>query len=88
MRRRRRREHADVLGFQVCVALELVPGVVKRELRDLLDLVAHLEKAAGGLVAQIVKSQIGYFQKMAGTGKRCPYASGLVREDELARARL
>jgi len=47
----RPRELADILGLEIRVALELVPRVVERELRDLVDLIAALEQATGGLVA-------------------------------------
>jgi hypothetical protein len=40
---RRRHEVADILGHEIRVALELIPRVVERELRDLVDLVAALE---------------------------------------------
>jgi hypothetical protein len=40
----------DILGPDVRVALELVPGLVEREPGDLVDLVAPLKERAGRLV--------------------------------------
>jgi len=39
----RRHELTEILRLQVRVALELIPRLVERELRDLMDLVAALE---------------------------------------------
>jgi hypothetical protein len=54
---------------------------VERELRDLLDLVAHLEQPARGFVAQIVKAQILDLQEVARAGECGPHAPGIVRKD-------
>ena len=54
----RRYELADILGLEVRVALELVPRVVERELRDLVDLVAAFEQATRGLVPQVVEAKV------------------------------
>src|ERR1700719_4494692 len=80
----RRHELADILGLEIRVALELVPRVVERELRDLVDLVAALEQAAGGLVAQVVKTQVLDSQDVARAGEGRTDASGLVGEDVCA----
>lgn len=80
----RRHELADILGLEIRVALELVPRVVERELRDLVDLVAALEQAAGGLVAQVVKTQVLDPQDLTRAGEGRPDASRLVREDVCA----
>ena len=81
----RRHELADVLGLEIRVALELVPRVVERELRDLVYLVAAFEQAAGGLVAQIVKAQVFNSQHVARAGEGGPDASRLVGEDVASR---
>ena len=80
----RRHELADILGFEIRVALELVPRVVERELCDLVDLVAALEQAAGGLVAQVVKTQVLDPKYLARAGEGRPDASRLVGEDVCA----
>ena len=80
----RRRELADILGLEIRVALELVPRVVERELRDLVDLVAALEQPAGGLVAQIVKAKVLDAQDMARAGEGGPDASWLVGKDAVS----
>ena len=77
----RRHELAEILGLEIRVTLELVPRVVERELRHLVDLVAALEQAAGGLVTQVVKTQVLDPQDVARAGEGRPDASRLVGED-------
>src|SRR5580658_3418450 len=87
-RRCRCPELPQILGSQVCVALELVPRVVERELRHFVDLVAAFEQATGGLVAQVVKTEVLDPQDVARAGESRPDASRLVREDVGATFRL
>jgi hypothetical protein len=51
-----RRDLAHILRPEIRVALELVPGLMERELGDLVYLVAALEQSAGGFVSQIVEA--------------------------------
>lgn len=90
----RRRElawHSDlahVLGLEIRVALEFVPRVVKGELCHLVNLVAALEQAAGGLMPEVMEVQILDAQDTACTGKSGTDALGVVGEDVFACARL
>src|SRR5450631_2794103 len=83
-----RRDFAHILRSEICVALELVPGLVQRELRDLVNLLAALEQAAGGFVPQIVETQILDPEHVAGACEGGAYALRVIREDVLARLRL
>src|SRR5665213_4171888 len=53
-----RRDFAHILRPEIRVALELVPGLMARELRALVNLIATLEQTAGGFVPQIVETRI------------------------------
>ncbi len=49
------REIRDLLGSQMGITLQLLPGGMQRELLDFMDFVSALEEAAGGLVPPVVK---------------------------------
>lgn len=76
-------EFPYVLWTQICIALELVPGVVKRELGDFVDLVTPLKQAARRLVAQVMETQILNTEEMTGSCEGSASALWVVREDEL-----
>jgi hypothetical protein len=85
---RRHNDVAHVLGLEVRVALEFVPRVVKGELCDLVNLVAALEQAAGGLMPEVMEMQILDAEDAACTGERRADALGIKRKDVLGPARL
>src|SRR5665213_3923782 len=83
-----RRDFAHILRPEIRVALELVPGLMQRELRDLVNLIAALEQTAGGFVPQIVETQILDPEHVAGACEGGTYALRVIREDVLAGLRL
>jgi len=83
-----RRDLAHILRPEIRVALKLVPGLMERELRDLVNLIATLEQAAGGFVPQIVETQILDPEHVAGAREGGPHALGVIREDVLCGLRL
>ena len=82
------RNFAHILRPEIRVALELVPGLMERELRDLVNLIASLEQTAGGFVPHVVETQILDPEHVAGAGEGGTYALRVIREDVLARLRL
>src|ERR1700687_2446325 len=83
-----RRDFAHILRPEIRVALELVPGLMERELRDLGNLIATLEQTAGGFVPQVVETQILDAEYVAGTREGGAYALRVIREDVIVRPRL
>jgi hypothetical protein len=80
----RRMNFPHIFGTEVCIPLELVPRVMERELRDLVDLIPALEKATGSLMPQVMKSEIYDSKDMAGSCECSADALRLVREYVLA----
>src|SRR5581483_3948979 len=76
------REHFPA---SVCIALELIPGLMQRELRDFVDLIAALEQATRGFVSHVVKSKVGNSQYVTCRGKGISDALGFVGEGVPAR---
>ena len=77
-------QFADILGPEVCVAFEFVPGVVERELRDLVDLVAAFEKPTGGLVPHVMEVEVLDTQHVTGIREGIANAFGLIWKDDVA----
>lgn len=72
------REFSDLFRPQVCVPLQLIPGLVKRELCNFMNLVSALEQSASRLVAHVVKSKILDTKNVTGTSERAADALRLV----------
>jgi hypothetical protein len=82
---RRRHEFAQILGLKIRVAFEFVPGLMQRELRDFMNLVATLEQAAGRLMPQVMKAQVVNSQNPAGSRERGADALRVVGKNVFAR---
>src|SRR5450631_3806210 len=82
------RDLTHILRPEIRVALELVPGLMERELRDLVNLIATLEQTTGGFVPQIMEAQILDPKHVASACEGGTYALRVMREDVFAGLRL
>jgi hypothetical protein len=79
---------SHVLWSEVGVTLQLVPRLVQRELRDLMNLIAALEQPAGRFVPQIMEAQVADSKNLACPSECRTNALGIARKDVLAGPRV
>jgi hypothetical protein len=72
-----------VFRAQVGVALKLVPGIVERKLRHLVDLISPFKQSARGLVPQVMEMEVINPEDVTGTRERGPDTIRVKGEDEL-----
>lgn len=79
---------AQIPREQMGVSLQLVPGLMERELCDLWNGVSAFKQSAGRFVSQIMECQVYNAEHMARPGESRADALRLVGENEVTGSRL